>query len=196
MDNLTEAAPHTRSSTPSRSRSVWRTVWPAALGVLVAAATVYRVDDGRDVAPVVAASGLVYLAAAATGRPWMAWAAFGVTLPLITIDKFTEFSATPWILALALVLLIVGLATRANRPSDGMLLQTTAMLLLGATAVVAILLDARIGGLVVAAALLAHAAWDLHHLRARRVVDRSLALFCAVLDILVACFVAIVSVTA
>ncbi|HEY5880231.1 MAG TPA: hypothetical protein VIU11_15085 [Nakamurella sp.] len=45
----------------------WRRTWPAALGVLVAAGTAYGLTDGREVAPIVAASGLVYVAAAATG---------------------------------------------------------------------------------------------------------------------------------
>lgn len=39
-------------------------------------------------------------------------------------------------------------------------------------------------GLLAGPGLLAHAAWDSHHHRARRVVPRSMAEFCAVLDTL------------
>jgi hypothetical protein len=39
---------------------------------------------------------------------------------------------------------------------------------------------------VVAAGLLGHAAWDVHHHRTGRVVARSLAEFCVVLDTLLA----------
>ena len=41
-----------------------------------------------------------------------------------------------------------------------------------------------------------HAAWDVHHHRTGRVVERSLAEFCAVLDVLVAALVAVVALTA
>jgi hypothetical protein len=186
-----------RHSSDQRRRGgpVWRRTWPAALGVLVAAATAYGLSDGRDIALIVAASGLVYLAAAATGRRWAAWVAFGVSFPLITLDKFTGLDATPWMLALAAVLLTVGLAARRTRPWWALPLQTAAMFVLGTIALLAIHLDATVGGLLVAAALVGHAAWDIYHHRTGRVVDRSLAEFCAVLDVLVAALVAVIALT-
>lgn len=187
-----------RDSSAGRERggALWPRAWPAALGVFVAAGTAYGLSDGRDVAPVLAASGLMYLAASAIGRRWAAWAAFGVTFPLITLDKFTGFDATPWMLALATALLVAGLAGRRTRPWWSLPLQTAAMLVLGAIALIAIRLDATAGGLLVGAALLGHAAWDVYHHRTGRVVDRSLAEFCAVLDVLVAALVAVVALTA
>lgn len=84
----------------SRRGPRWQRAWPAALGVLVAAATAYGLSDGRDVASIVAASGLAYLAAAATGRRWAAWVAFGITFSLVALDKFAGLDATrgssPW----------------------------------------------------------------------------------------------------
>ncbi len=171
----------------------WQKTWPAALGVLVATATAYGLTDGRAVAPVVAASGLVYLAAAATGRPRAAWVAFAVTIPLIALRKLTGLDVTPWMLALAAVMLVVGLTGRRTGPRWALPLQTAAMLVLSAAALIALQLNATIGGLLVAVALLAHAAWDIHHHRTGRVVVRSLAEFCAVLDILVAIVVAVIA---
>lgn len=194
MDAVRQEEPHHSPAVQERGR-LWRMTWPAALGVLVAAGTAYELTDGRDVAAVVAASGLVYLAAAATRRRWVAWAAFGVTFALITIDKFTGFGAVPWVLALAVAVLAVGLAGRRTSPWWSLPLQTGAMLVLGATALLAISSDAALGGLLVAAALLGHAAWDIHHHRSGRVVDHSFAEFCAVLDILVAVLVAIVAIS-
>lgn len=194
MDAVRQEEPHHSPAVQERGR-LWRMTWPAALGVLVAAGTAYELTDGRDVAAVVAASGLVYLAAAATRRRWVAWAAFGVTFALITIDKFTGFGAVPWVLALAVAVLAVGLAGRRTSPWWSLPLQTGAMLVLGATALLAISSDAALGGLLVAAALLGHAAWDIHHHRSGRVVDHSFAEFCAVLDILVAILVAVVAIS-
>ena len=183
------------SARRERGGRLWHRTWPAALAVLVAAGTAYGLTDGRDVASIVAASGLVYLAAAATGRRWAAWFAFGVTFALITLEKFTGIDATAWMLGLAAVLLAVGLAGRRTSPWWSLPLQAGAMLVLGATAVLAIQLDETIGGLLVAAALLGHAAWDIHHHRSGRVVSHSLAEFCAVLDILVATLVAVIALT-
>jgi len=174
-------------------RAIWHRIWPAALALLVAAATAYRIDDGRDVAPMVAASGLVYLAASATGRRWAAWVGFGATFALIALDKFVGLDSTPWILALAVALLVVGLVGRRTRPWWSLPLQAIAMLVLATVTLLAGRLDPTIGGLLVAAALLGHAAWDVAHHRTGRVVDRSLAEFCAVLDVLVAAFVAVVA---
>jgi hypothetical protein len=184
---------HNNVDRRSRGARVWNTVWPAALGVLVASATAYALTDGRDVAPVVVASGVVYLAAAATGRRWMAWAAFGVTIPLIALTKVTDLDATLWVLVLAGVLLVIGLGNRRLRPWWSFPLQTAAMLVLGTVAVIAMQVNPVVGGLLVAAALLGHAAWDVYHHRTGRVVGRSLAEFCAVLDVLVAIVVAFVA---
>lgn len=171
----------------------WRRLWPAASGVLVAAATAYALTDGRGAAPVVAASGLVYLAAAASGRRGAAWVSFAVAFVLIAIDKFTAFDAVPWLLVLAGAVLVAGLLLRRRGPWWMLPLQAGAMVAFGAIAAVALALDPRWGGLLVAAGLVAHAAWDIWHHRTDRVVDRSFAEFCAVLDVLVAIVVAVVS---
>ncbi|HEY5879569.1 MAG TPA: hypothetical protein VIU11_11715 [Nakamurella sp.] len=89
----------------------------------------------------------------------------------------------------------MGIATDRTRPWWSLPLQTAAMLVLGAIALLVIHLDTTIGGLLVAGALLGHAAWDIHHHGTGRVVDHSLAQFCAVLDILVAALVAVIALT-
>ncbi|WP_127819915.1 hypothetical protein [Microbacterium sp. CPCC 204701] len=50
-----------------------------------------------------------------------------------------------------------------------------------------------VAGLLVGAGLLAHAAWDAHHLRTRRVVASSTAEFCCVLDTVLAVTLIVVS---
>lgn len=175
-----------RRSWPSR-------LWPAGLAVLVAAATVHGLADGRDVAPVLAASGFVYLAAAVAGRRWAAWPAFGVSFVLITIAKLTDVDATAAVLGLAVVLVVAGFLRGHPRPAWSMPMQTAAMVVMGGAALLVVQLDRTAGGLLVALALLAHAAWDLHHHRRRRVVSGSLAEFCGVLDVLLAVLVAAVT---
>ncbi|GAB2702709.1 putative membrane protein [Microbacterium marinum] len=67
------------------------------------------------------------------------------------------------------------------------------MLVMGAAALLVLQLAPTVGGLLVALALLGHAAWDFYHHRARRVVSRHLAEFCGVLDVLVAILVVVVT---
>ncbi|SKC66705.1 hypothetical protein [Krasilnikoviella flava] len=184
------------SRTSGTARSTLGRVWPAALGVLVAAGTMIGLADARDVAPVLAASGFVYLVAAALGRPGAAWPAFGVTFVLIGVAKVTDLDPTVWLLALALVLAVVGLARGRARPAWSLPLQAAAMLVLAAAALVAVRADATAGGLVVAVALLGHAAWDFHHHRTGRVVSLSLAEFCGVLDVLLAVALGVLVLTA
>ncbi len=170
--------------------------WPAALGVLVAVGTVLGVDHGGQVASVVAASGFVYLAAAATGRPGAAWPAFGVTFVLVGLGLApTGFDPVPWICVAAVGLAIFGSVRAGWRPAWSLPLQSAAMLALGAAAILAVRADHVTGGIIVSVALFAHAAWDVWHHRTRRVVVRSLAEFCGVLDVLVGVGVLVVTLT-
>jgi len=185
-----------RPPRPGSGRRLFGRVWPAGLGALVAAGSMVGLADARDVAPVLAASGFVYVAAAAVGRPGAAWPAFGVTFVLIGLAKLTGLDATLWTIALATVLAVVGFALGRARPPWALPLQSVAMLVLGAAALLAVRADATAGGLLVAVVLLAHAAWDVHHHRTGRVVGRSLAEFCVVLDVLLAIGVAVVALSA
>jgi uncharacterized membrane protein len=76
----------------------------------------------------------------------------------------------------------------------GLPLQTLAMAGFGGVALLALAVQSDLGAYLVAAGLLGHAAWDVYHHRTGRVVARSLAEFCVVLDTLLA--VAIVVATA
>ncbi|MFI9531284.1 hypothetical protein [Micromonospora rosaria] len=170
--------------------------WPVALGALVAVGTVLVLHHGGQAASVVAASGFVYLAAAATGRPGAAWAAFGVTFVLVGLGLApTGFDPVPWICAAALGLAAVGVVRVGLRPAWSLPLQAAAMLVLGAAALLAVRADHVTGGIVVSVALFAHAAWDVWHHRTGRVVPRTLAEFCGVLDVLLGVGVLVVTLT-
>ncbi|WP_240742065.1 hypothetical protein [Micromonospora zingiberis] len=170
--------------------------WPAALGVLVAVGTVLRLDHGSQGASVVAASGLVYLAAAATTHPGAAWPAFGVTFVLVGLGLvWSGFDPVPWICVAALGLAVLGIVRAGLRPVWSLPLQSAAMLVLGAAAVLAVRAEHVTGGIVVSVALFGHAAWDWWHHRTERVVTRSLAEFCGVLDVLVGAGVLVVTLT-
>lgn len=176
--------------------------WPSLAGIALTAFTAIGLSDGTELAPIVVASGLVYLGAAALRRPATAWPVFFAAFAILVIVKVLDAAdiglATgnpTWILlGVAGLFLIYGLLTGAIRPPGGLPLQTLAMVVFGAIAAAAVLLDNSTGAYLVAAGLLAHAAWDVYHHRINKVVARSMAEFCSVLDTLLAVIIVIVTV--
>jgi hypothetical protein len=175
---------------------ILRRRWPTLAGLGFAALIAVDLIGGVDLAPVLAASAAVYLGAAALQRPAAAWPLFFATGAVITVARLLEdrFEPTWVILAGAVAPLVYGLLRGADTSGHGLGLQTAALLGFGATAGAALLVTPQLGALLVAAGLLGHAAWDVHHHRVNRVVVRSLAEFCLVLDTVLAVAIVIVTV--
>ena len=169
--------------------------WPSVFGVVFAAFVVYGLASGADLAPVLTASGLVYLGSAALRRRGAAWPVFGLTFVVIGAGNFLDWGdAATWILlGLAVPFAAWGLLRGAARPAEGLPLQAVGMALFGGAAALVLLIGGDFGAYLVAAGLLGHAAWDLHHHRADRVVVRSMAEFCLVLDVLIAVAMVVVA---
>jgi hypothetical protein len=156
--------------------------WPAAAGVVTAGFAGLDITDdgGIGLAPVLAASAVIYLGAAALGRPGASWPLFFGSFAVLALAD----DAATWVLIGAGALLAgYGLLRGAAR---GLPLQAIAMIGFGGAAAVALAVKPDLGAYLVAAGLLGHAAWDVHHHRTGRVVARSLAEFCVVLDTLLA----------
>lgn len=182
--------------------AVWGSLqgWPTLAGIGFAAFVALDMfrggEDGSDLAPVVAASGLVYLAAAALQKHSTAWPIFFVSVVIITVAKLglVGFDPTWALLGLAVLFIGYGVLRGATSPTGGMPLQAIAMIGFGAVAAVASIVDGNVGAYLVAAGLFAHAAWDVYHHWANKVVARSLAEFCFVLDTLLAIGIVIVTI--
>jgi hypothetical protein len=164
--------------------------WPSAAGIALALLTGLGIAGGADIAPVVTASGFVYLGAAAFKRPAAAWPMFAAAFVLITIG-FLVPSVDPswWMVGVAAGLAAYGLARGALSPPWGLPLQSAAMVVFATAAITAVNVGATWAGFLVAASLLAHALWDAYHHHVDRVVVRSMSEFCGVLDTLLAIWV-------
>jgi hypothetical protein len=177
MNTLTSAA--TRSDTPGWQALLHR--WPSALGLAVAVLQLAFGGDRESVAIVVGAALLCYLGAAALNRRWVAWAGIPGGTVVVFVSKLT---GVPWWIGIgvvAIALVVVGLVIRAPRPA--LTAQTGAMLGYGSLAVTALFLAPRVGLVLAGLVLAAHGIWDLVHYRRDRVVSRSLAEFCMLLDV-------------
>lgn len=184
------------STTHAGTASGLRRRWPTLAGIAVAAMTAFGLATGSDLAPILAASGLVYLGAAALRKPVAAWWVFLGTFVVVGAGKAVgEAAFATWlILGLAGAFALYGVVRGALRPAYGLPLQSLAMLAFGAVAAVALAVNQSAGAYLVAAGLLGHAAWDVYHHRVNRVVVRSLAEFCVVLDTLLAVVIVVITV--
>jgi len=173
--------------TPDRRRwiGLLKHRWPTALGIALAALAAFDLDDGTEFAALTVLMALVYLGAAALDRRWSAWAVLLAGLPLlIFIPSAWEVVPSVVYLVAALIFLALGVARGLLRKPGGLALQTAGMLAFGSTVLVALYVDMGLGGKLVAVAMLGHAAWDAYHFLRNRVVSRSYAEFCAVVDLL------------
>jgi hypothetical protein len=199
---MTSTTPDHGRRTDVRAGVVGRTLkglprrWPTVAAIALTALVARDLSTGADLTPILAASGLVYLGAAALKKPTTAWPVFLGTFVVITAASVASTaSAATWILlGLAVPLAGYGLLRGAARPTHGLPLQAIAMAGFGGAAAITLLVGGDLGAYLVAAGLLGHAAWDVWHHRTNRVVARSLAEFCVVLDTLLAVVMVVVAV--
>lgn len=155
------------------------------MGVAVAALTVYDLQGGTELAALTMLMPVVYLGAAALDRRRFAWVVLLAGVGVLTfIPSSSEVVPSVGFLAAALVFFVVGAARGELRKPGGLALQTVGVLVFGSTVLAALYVDPDLGGYLVASALLGHAAWDAYHYLRDRVVTRSYAEWCAVVDLL------------
>jgi len=166
--------------------------WPSALGLLIAVGAGIG-SEGADMAVVIAVAALVYVGAAAAGSGRAAWWWFLATFPVITVGQvFDAPEGTTWVcVAIAAVAAVWGITRGRWDDPGGLPLQSVAMVAFAAVSLVAFMLDATVGAWLVAAGLVAHGIWDVYHHRTNRVVVRSYAEACAVIDFAIPVFIVV-----
>ena len=183
------------TTTRSSLKRSWTYAWPIAAALTFATFVSLRSSPAAptDIAPVITASGFVYLGAATLQSRAAAWPMFFVSVIVITVGSRISGLDPAWsswaMLAIAAALTGYGLLRGALRPPWGLPLQSGAMAVFAAAAITAVHVEAVWAGLLVGASLLAHTAWDIYHHRTERVVAQSMSLFCAVLDTFLAVLV-------
>jgi hypothetical protein len=164
--------------------------WPTALGVAVAALTAFdlELDAGfvSSMSALVVLIALVYVGAAALRRRGASWLVLLAGLPLaLFVPPTSGLNPSVILLVAAAAFLALGAARgRLRERPGGLTLQAAGTLAFGAAALAALQAAPQPGAYLVAFALLGHAGWDAYHHLKDRVVARSYAEFCCVLDLL------------
>jgi len=182
-------AVHT-APTPKRWIGVLKGRWPTALALGVTLLTLGTSSDlsseVTSLAQILPVLPLLYLVVAKLGRPALSWPLFGVGVAIIMGTWMLDLVALPTVLlALALVVLVWGLIDGHSRASGEFRIQAIGMIGFGALVLVGLALDPEVGRYVVAAGWLLHGAWDFVYLWRGKVVARSYAEGCGVLDVLI-----------
>lgn len=155
--------------------------WPSVLGLIAATFQIVTGVATDSVAITLAVATSCYLAAAALGRPWIAWAGILGGSLVVTVSELLGVRWWQGLTAVAVVLVLVGLLRRA--PVPALTAQAVAMLGFGGLALAGMFIAPRLGLALAGIALAGHAVWDYFHWRRNEVVPRSMAEFCIVLDI-------------
>jgi hypothetical protein len=167
--------------------------WPTWAAIALAVPISLDLSGGTDLAPAVAASALIYLGAATVRKRSAVWAVFPAAVLVIFAAEAGGVDPTWALIGVSVPLVSYGLWSGTRRANPGLPYQVIAMAVFGATAAVALGAGDDVGALLVAAGLVGHAAWDVYHHRADKVVTRSYAELCFVLDACLA--VVVVAVT-
>jgi hypothetical protein len=155
--------------------------WPVVVGLLGAAFVAILSPDRQTVVISLLVALACYLAAAALGVPWVAWAAIPVASLLVTVGAFIGID--PWFMlgGASVVLIVLGLVLGASRAA--LAAQSLALVGYGGIGLIALSLGPLVGAVLASLALMAHAVWDVVHYRRNAVVSRSLAEACMFFDV-------------
>lgn len=169
--------------------------WPTALGIAGAAGAIVVIvlldREAELFGPVVVLMAGIYLMAYALGRPRMAWLALivlsVVMSVLLALDAMRPLPVDP---AVGMTIVVVALwlwsvARRRFTEGGTFTLQTAGLVGFGAATLVCAVIAPPWALVLAGVAFLAHAAWDAYHFHKNKVVDRTYAEFCGVVDVLV-----------
>ncbi|MBZ2198198.1 hypothetical protein [Occultella gossypii] len=156
--------------------------WPSVVGALALLANVWGGTDAHVTAMIIILAAMVYVAAAALDSRPSAWVMVAVATVAVTIAMVTALDAIVVLLVMAAGFAVFGML-RGPRIRREVAIQTAGFVAFAAVALGAMMVGAVAAALLAATASLGHSAWDAVHHRRDRVVSRSLAEACMVLDI-------------
>jgi hypothetical protein len=180
------------SATPTRRPWTDRLTdrWPTALALGMSALTFGGSGSDEAVtafANVLPLLPLLYLVVAKLRRRQATWPGLVVGLvAVIALRALDVIAPAAVFAAVALLVLVWGAVDGQLRRPDPFRVQALGMLGFGALALAGLVVDPDLGRYLVAAGWFLHGVWDFVHLKLDKVVARSFAEWCGVVDVVIA----------
>ena len=166
--------------------------WPTALALAMSAATFGGSESAEGVAGLsetllLLLLPLLYLVVAKLRLRQASWLVLVVGIaPFIALRALDLIAPAAVFPAVALIVLVWGAVDGQLRRPDPFRVQALGMLGFGALALAGLVADPDLGRYLVAAGWFLHGVWDFVHLKLDKVVARSYAEWCGVLDVVIA----------
>lgn len=182
-------------ATPDRRRpaEMLRRRWPTALAVIVVLLVAFAgasedvagaVDEFGQILPLLP---LLYLIVNQIGRPRATWPVLGAGVAgMAALQAQNVVAPSTALVALALVFLVWGAVHGTPHGRAGLGVQAAGAFVFGGLALAGLAVDPDLGRYLVAAGWFFHGVWDFVHVRLGKVVSRTFAEWCGVVDVLVA----------
>jgi hypothetical protein len=188
VGNVTAAAFSTSTSTSTSTASSRRPWilrrWPTWLAVALAVLTIG--GGAAGLAEALLLLPLLYLVVAVLRRRRASWPVLVVTIAgYVGLETLDLIDPSAVVVGVAVVAFIVGVALPGRVAHASFWVQVVGMIAFGALTFLAMGAEPGLALWLVAAGWFAHGLWDLAHLWADKVVSRSYAEWCAVVDVLV-----------
>lgn len=156
--------------------------WPTLLALGFAAINLTDLENGQTLAFILLFASVGYLVIAVIDRPSATWGVLLLMLAFVVLLRVLGVNEYAVLIGASVLLGLVGLIGGQLRRPGLYAVQPLGVLIFGGLAVVALNVSSDLGLYLVAAGLIGHAAWDVVHWRANKIVTRSLAEWCGVLD--------------
>ncbi|MEV4220040.1 hypothetical protein [Nonomuraea sp. NPDC049725] len=164
--------------------------WPTALALAATALTFGGSSSGDGIAGLAHALmllPLLYLVVAKLRRRAATWPGLGIGIVgVVGLRALDVIQPAAVITAIALVVLVWGAVDGQLRRDGTFQVQALGMLVFGGLALAGLAVDPDLGRYLVAAGWLFHGVWDFVHLKMDKVVARSFAEWCGVVDVAIA----------
>ncbi|RBQ21022.1 hypothetical protein DP939_08185 [Spongiactinospora rosea] len=177
------------TTTQSTSWTTWlKGRWPTALALAGAALMIGGGGPGQGVGGfghILPLLPLLYLVMAKLRRREWTWPGLGIGSVAVFGLQALDIPAAVVLSGIALVVLVWAGVDGQVRRDGALRTQALGMLIFGGLALAGLAVDPELGRYLVAAGWFFHGVWDFAHLRANKVVARSFAEWCGVVDIVI-----------
>lgn len=185
MNTQTHLQDH-RHDVSGQKRSIWHHLvgrWPSVVGLLALLANVSNGADSHVTAMIIVIASMCYLAASAIGSRRSGWIMVAAASVAVVLAGLTGLDPTATLLVMGLGFAVLGFLRGKDIDRRELGAQSLAFVGFSAIALAAMMVTPVLALYLAALAAIGHAAWDVVYFIRDKVVPRSLAEACFMLDL-------------